>query len=152
MITKHRVLFIVLAIVGVLLTLQINGALAATPEDTPPVSSKLKKCGYEAGIPGIFEFTNEAGATVGGLFMTGDPTSITVMGEKSFDSMDKDGNPIKLKTYKFSASYDKPVVYFWCETHKMFEGPVPYVIYSQGLPPAALEGFYLPVEQGKCSD
>lgn len=152
MITKHKVLFVVLAIIGVLLTLQINGALATT-EETPAASSKLKKCGYEMGVPGIFEFQNEAGQTIGGLFMTADPTIITVTGKKEFDSIDpKTNKPIKLPTYRFDASYDKPFIFIFCPIHQIFEGPVPFEIYSKEMPPAALEGFYLPVEAGKCTE
>ena len=134
----QKTLFVVLAIIGVLLTLHINGALAA--ESTKPL-----KCSYKPETPGYFQFTLENGSKKGGMFMLVEQTTITVLETKIIPTVDEDGKAMNLTEHRFSVDYDKPMVFLWCPQHG-WEGPASHQIYSQMLPSIALENFYLPAE------
>ena len=125
---SQKVLFVVLAIIGVLLTLHINNALAA---DTKPL-----KCGYMPFTPGAFEVPGKGY----GEFYLAEPTIITVIEIKEVPAMGPDGKEITQSMYRFSATYDKPVML--CPIH----GAEGFELYSKNLPPIALENFLLPVE------
>jgi len=128
---SQKVLFVVLAIIGVLLTLHINDALATEKETTKPL-----KCAYAPFTPGAFEVPGKGY----GEFFLAEPTVITVLETKGVPALDPNGNVVTQQMYRFSATYDKPVMF--CPRH----GPEPFEIYSKGLPPIALENFLLPVD------
>jgi hypothetical protein len=56
----------------------------------------------------------------------------------------EDGTYGQDKFYRFSATYDKPVML--CPVH----GPEGYDIYSKGIPSVALERFFFLVSEGIC--
>jgi hypothetical protein len=132
---KQRVLFVVLAIIGVLLTLQINGVLAA--ESTKPL-----KCTYPAMTVGGFEVSGRGY----GQFLLGLETTITVLEEVTLPIMNEDGTQGTEKFYRFDAAYDKPVM--WCPLPG--HGFESYELYSKGLTPAIMERFFLSVAEGTC--
>lgn len=130
---KQKVLFVVLAIIGVLLTLQINGALAAD-------STKPLKCTYPALTVGGFEVPGQGF----GQYVLAEITTITVLKKFGMPVIEVDGTIGIEEFYRFSATYDKPVLL--CPIH----GPEGYEIYSKMLPAAALERFFLVVSEGVC--
>jgi hypothetical protein len=134
---KQKVLFVVLAIIGVLLTLQINGALAEETKSTKPL-----KCTYPAMTVGGFEVAGRGY----GQFYLGLETTITVLEEITLPVRKQDGTIGSENFYRFDAAYDKPVM--WCPLPG--HGFESYELYSKGLTPAIMERFYLSVAEGTC--
>lgn len=94
--TFERTLFVILAIIGIILALHINGALAA--ESTKPL-----KCTYEAGTD-VMVFQINSVATL----VLAEDVTITVIENMVLLPPEDDPDQSKIYLYRFSAEYDKP--------------------------------------------
>ncbi len=123
---KQRVLFVVLAIVGVLLTLQINGALA---QEQP------KKCTIPHETPGAFEVPGMGYGAVLYYHENLKPQKITVLSEVKVPCLDEKGNDTTCDMYKFDGDYDKIQIYCGgCDTgHPLDEFPIPPIAHKHML-------------------
>jgi len=138
---KQRVLFVVLAIIGVLLTLQINGAMA--------VDKKPLKCNVPAMTPGSLQVPGkDGGDNMYGALTYMFPFTITVLETFDVPALDAQNQPTTAKMHRFSAHYDKPVLVNWCPVHG--PEPIPYDIYSIQLPPESLDRFLVEVSLVTC--
>ena len=123
---KQKVLFVVLAIVGVLLTLQINGALA---QEQP------KKCTIPHETPGAFEVPGMGYGAVLYYHSNLKPQNITVLGTKDVPCVDEKGKETTCKMYRFDGDYDQIQIYCGgCDKgHPLKEFPIPPIAHKNML-------------------
>jgi len=126
--TFERTLFIALAVIGIMLTLQINGALGA--EATTPI-----RCKYAAGTLGYVVLPN---GVVN--FTLAEDLTITVLEEISLDPPADDPNQSKLYFYRFSAEYDQPKIACEVHGHHIFDE------YKKLMPKQSYSLFFFPKE------
>lgn len=134
---KQRVLFIVMAIIGVLLTLQINGALA----------QEVKKCTIPHETSGLLATPMSQVGLVNVTYYhpEGKPQTMTVLETKVVDGEDEHGKIIKLTFYRFNADYDSVQIYCpGCKTgHPVNEFPMVVV-------PGVQDQFFVEADEVTC--
>jgi hypothetical protein len=128
----QKLLFVVLAVVGVMLTLHINGALAA---ESTEKATKILKCEIPNYTPGAFEVPGKGFGMVRYYKAGVESQTITVLETVTKPGEDEEGNAADFTFYRFDAMYDKTEIFCGgCGTgHPVNQFPIPPTAYDQFL-------------------